>query len=114
MIIKIPLKCNEDIVTIDWQAEKTKVPGLVVHKTIDLNGNKEPVVVTLPWSTRFYWTISHQETGRFVIDQIETKKLALQVAEKLGKLDWTKTIKTKKEAMPYKRLRDKIIKEFGL
>lgn len=88
---------------IEWPVEKTKTPGVVVHKYMLCYANSvKPFKKTD--GNGYWWVISHEVTGRFLVTMIPSNKMAHRLAAQLGELDWTIDPKSIKQDARYGRL----------
>lgn len=81
-------KDNEVILIPNWPAESCGVKGLAIHKAYNEDKNKNPI----PFKRspgRFWWSITHVQSGIAVVEMILFKTDALKLAAQLTELDWT-------------------------
>lgn len=110
-MMQIPMTKNERNKldhTLDWPVEKTKTPGLVVHKEIGyIDG--QPVPCKKFYGTGYYWTITHESSGWLVLGMLHSGKEAHRIAGELGVLDWTLS---SAEIMKRKKAYGKVVNKY--
>jgi hypothetical protein len=77
----------DELLELEWPVESCKVPGLCIHK---MHGKSEDGKF-IPFERspgRYWWTITHVSSGIAVIEMIQTKADALELASQIKDLDW--------------------------
>lgn len=70
--MKLTIKTSKG--SVDIEAHPSKVRGLVIHYSVGHEG----------------WSVTHAGSGRAVLSRLTSKRVALDAAQRLGKLaDWT-------------------------
>ncbi len=82
---------TEQVFEIDWPVERTKTPGLVVHKMVvfDEDDKPEPFKKSPDYGPGYWWSITHYSSGWGVWSGVPSSRVAQEIATRLGQLDWT-------------------------
>ena len=82
---------KEQVFEVDWPIECTKTPGLVIHKMITFDEDDKPIPFKKSpgYGQGYWWSITHSSSGWFVWSGIPSRRVAQEIAARLGELDWT-------------------------